>query len=37
MTFALWAVRKETADRYPEAVSRIYDGLLESKRQILPR
>ncbi|RKP57056.1 ABC transporter substrate-binding protein [Cohnella endophytica] len=31
MTFALWAVRKETAHRYPEAVQSIYEGLIASK------
>jgi len=31
MTYALWAVHKETAHRYPEAVQRIYEDLLDSK------
>ncbi|MFC5467770.1 menaquinone biosynthetic enzyme MqnA/MqnD family protein [Cohnella suwonensis] len=31
MTFALWAVHKDTAHRYPEAVHSIYEGLLRSK------
>lgn len=31
MTYALWAVHRETAHRYPEAIERIYQGLLESK------
>ncbi|WP_123040801.1 menaquinone biosynthetic enzyme MqnA/MqnD family protein [Cohnella candidum] len=31
MTFALWAVRREAADKHPEAVRSIYEGLLESK------
>ncbi|WP_276351621.1 menaquinone biosynthetic enzyme MqnA/MqnD family protein [Cohnella caldifontis] len=33
MTFALWAVRKETADARPEEVMSVYEGLLESKRR----
>lgn len=33
MTFALWAVRKETADSRPEEVMSIYEGLMESKRR----
>ncbi|MBW5446638.1 ABC transporter substrate-binding protein [Cohnella sp. CFH 77786] len=33
MTFALWAVRREAADRQPEAVRSIYEGLMESKRR----
>jgi chorismate dehydratase len=31
MTYALWAVHRETALRYPEAVAGIYEGLIESK------
>jgi len=31
MTFALWAVHKETAHRYPEAIREIYEGLISSK------
>ena len=31
MTYALWAVRKETALRYPEAIREIYEGLTASK------
>ncbi len=31
MTYALWAVRKETARRYPEAIRAIYDSLSASK------
>jgi chorismate dehydratase len=31
MTYALWAVHRETAHRYPEAIKQIYDGLMESK------
>jgi chorismate dehydratase len=31
MTYALWAVHKETANRNPEAVRSIYEGLTESK------
>ncbi|WP_256757291.1 menaquinone biosynthetic enzyme MqnA/MqnD family protein [Cohnella sp. WQ 127256] len=33
MTFALWAVHKETAHQYPEAIVSIYEELLESKRK----
>jgi len=33
MTFALWAVRRESAHAYPEAVRSLYEGLLESKRR----
>jgi chorismate dehydratase len=33
MTYALWAVHKDTALRYPEAINLIYEGLLESKRK----
>ena len=33
MTYALWAVHKETAQRYPEAINLIYEGLLESKKK----
>ncbi|MCD9021200.1 menaquinone biosynthetic enzyme MqnA/MqnD family protein [Cohnella silvisoli] len=33
MTYALWAVHRETAHRYPEALQSIYNGLLESKRK----
>ncbi|RED60445.1 menaquinone biosynthetic enzyme MqnA/MqnD family protein [Cohnella lupini] len=33
MTYALWAVHRETALRYPEAVAGIYEGLIESKRK----
>ncbi|TFE29997.1 menaquinone biosynthetic enzyme MqnA/MqnD family protein [Cohnella luojiensis] len=33
MTYALWAVHKNTAQRYPEAINLIYEGLLESKRK----
>ncbi len=33
MTYALWAVHMETAHRYPEAISGIYEGLIESKHQ----
>jgi chorismate dehydratase len=32
MTFALWAVRRETAHAHPEAVRDIYEGLMASKR-----
>jgi chorismate dehydratase len=35
MTFALWAVRRETADAHPEAVANLYEHLLESKRRSL--
>lgn len=31
MTYALWAVHKETAHRHPEAINSIYEGLLLSK------
>ncbi|QJD82420.1 menaquinone biosynthetic enzyme MqnA/MqnD family protein [Cohnella herbarum] len=31
MTYAVWAVHKDTARRYPEAIRGIYEGLLESK------
>jgi chorismate dehydratase len=33
MTYALWAVRKETVSRHPEAVREIYESLLASKRR----
>lgn len=33
MTFALWAVRRETADARPDAVRSVYEGLIESKRK----
>jgi chorismate dehydratase len=33
MTFALWAVRKETADARPAEVMSVYEGLLDSKRR----
>lgn len=33
MTFALWAVRRETAQRHPEAVRSIYENLLSAKRR----
>ncbi|WP_373229722.1 menaquinone biosynthetic enzyme MqnA/MqnD family protein [Cohnella sp.] len=33
MTYALWAVHKETAHRYPEAIWSIYEGLLEGKER----
>lgn len=40
MTYALWAVHKETAHRYPKAIWSIYEGLLEGKarssRQLEP-
>lgn len=31
MTYALWAVHKETASQHPEAIWSIYEGLTESK------
>jgi chorismate dehydratase len=34
MTFALWAVRRETAHAHPEAVRDIYEGLMASKRLV---
>jgi chorismate dehydratase len=37
MTFALWAVRRETADAQAEAVRDIYDGLVASKRRVAGR
>lgn len=33
MTFALWGVRRETADSRPDEVRGVYEGLLRSKRQ----
>ncbi len=33
MTFALWAVRRETAHAHPDAVRAIYEGLADSKRR----
>jgi len=33
MTFAVWAVRRESADRHPELVRRVHECLLESKRR----
>ncbi|CAM3776073.1 menaquinone biosynthesis protein [Cohnella lubricantis] len=33
MTFAVWAVRREAAERYPEAIGEIYRALVDSKRQ----
>lgn len=33
MTYAVWAVHKETANRYPEAIHHIYEHLLESKNK----
>jgi chorismate dehydratase len=33
MTYALWAVHRETAQRYPDAIWSIYEQLLESKRR----
>lgn len=35
MSFAVCAVRKETAEKKPELVSRIYEGIMESKRKSL--
>jgi chorismate dehydratase len=35
MSFAVWAIRKDTADRYPELVKRVFGGFLESKRKSL--
>jgi chorismate dehydratase len=32
MTFAVWAVRRDAADRHPEQVRSVYERLLESKR-----
>jgi chorismate dehydratase len=32
MTYALWAVRRETADARPEAVRSVYEALVQSKR-----
>lgn len=31
MTFAVWAVRKDTVDRYPETIAAIHSALMESK------
>lgn len=33
MTYAVWALRREAAERYPQLVARIYEALLESKRK----
>jgi len=33
MTFAVWAVRREAAERYPDAIAEIYRALLASKRR----
>lgn len=33
MTFAVWAVRKETVNEYPEAVHSIHEAFLKSKRE----
>ncbi len=33
MTYALWAVHRDTAHRQPEAIINIYEGLIESKRR----
>jgi len=33
MTYALWAVHKETAHRRPEAIRAIYEALVESKKK----
>lgn len=33
MTFAVWAVRREAAERHPEAISEIYRALVASKRR----
>ncbi|WP_405079497.1 menaquinone biosynthesis protein [Paenibacillus chitinolyticus] len=35
MSFAVWAVRKDTIERSPELVNRIFDGFVESKRKSL--
>jgi chorismate dehydratase len=35
MSFAVWAIRKETAERYPALVNRVFDAFLESKRRSL--
>lgn len=31
MTFAVWALRKDTAEKYPEDIARIYHGFQEGK------
>jgi chorismate dehydratase len=35
MSFAVWAIRKDTAEREPELVARIFNAFLESKRKAL--
>lgn len=35
MSFAVWAIRKQTAERYPELVKRVFAGFLESKSKSL--
>ncbi|WP_052487121.1 menaquinone biosynthetic enzyme MqnA/MqnD family protein [Gordoniibacillus kamchatkensis] len=35
MSFAVWAVRKQTVERYPELVKRVFDGFMESKSKSL--
>ncbi|MFC0214857.1 menaquinone biosynthetic enzyme MqnA/MqnD family protein [Paenibacillus chartarius] len=35
MSFAVWAIRKDTAERHPELVKRVFEAFLESKRKSL--
>lgn len=35
MSFALWAVRKQTAERYPEQLNEVLQAFLRSKRRVL--